>query len=40
MLVVGLQKIDRSQIHLPLQELQRPDRDRLAKRYELLVAAG
>ncbi len=40
MLVVGLQQIDGSQIHLPLQELQRPDRDRLAERYELFVKAS
>src|SRR5919107_1161577 len=34
MLVVGLQAIDGATIQLPAHEHQRPDRDRLARRYE------
>jgi putative restriction endonuclease len=40
MLVVGLQQIDGSLINLPISEDQRPDRDRLAARYEAFVRAS
>lgn len=40
MLVVGLQQIHGSVINLPTHEDQRPDRDRLARRYEAFVRAS
>lgn len=40
MLIVGLQQIDGSFIQLPSLEHQRPDRDRLAARYEAFVRAS
>lgn len=40
MLVVGLQEIHGSVINLPSREDQRPDRDRLAIRYEAFVRAS
>jgi putative restriction endonuclease len=40
MLVVGLQQIDGTVIHLPAREDQRPDRDRLAARYQAFVVAS
>jgi putative restriction endonuclease len=40
MLVVGLQQIHRAAIQLPAREDQRPDRDRLASRYEAFLRAS
>jgi putative restriction endonuclease len=40
MLVVGLQHIDGALIQLPARDDQRPDRDRLAARYEAFVRAS
>jgi putative restriction endonuclease len=40
MLVVGLQEIHRSRIELPSHLAQRPDPERLARRYEAFLKAG
>lgn len=40
MLIVGLQQIDGALIQLPVHHDQRPDRDRLAARYEAFVRAS
>ena len=39
-LLETLKRLDRGELHLPVRQKDRPDRDRLAMRYEIFKAAG